>query len=159
MVRFPEGWTRGIAAIPASMVPYALPSVRPIRRTRQERFTGHVKGVPLTGGQGVVIISGAGTGTVTLTPQGLGTVWYPAAVNISTTTGAADASTAQVFLGATGIDTLLVGQSYAAGGDTISLSVPPLRPGENLIVMWSGAHAGDTASVNILGLMDALLAG
>jgi hypothetical protein len=34
-----------------------------------------------------------------------------------------------------------------------------MTPGQTLIVAWSGAHPGDTASFNIIGTMDALSTG
>jgi hypothetical protein len=97
-----------------------------------------------------------GIGTVTVTPQGLGTVWYPAQATISTSVGAADTSTCSVFLGALGLNNLLVGQSYAGGGDTVALSVPPLTPGALLIAQWSGGTPGSICSMNVLGTMDCL---
>jgi hypothetical protein len=129
--------------------------LRPVR-PRVELYRQLVAGVPLTGGQAQSKVSAGGAATVSVGPQGLGTVWYPAQATISTTTGAADSSTCQIFLGAQGVNNLLVGQSYAGGGDTIALSVPALTPGGLLIAVWSGGHSGDLATVNILGTMDAL---
>jgi hypothetical protein len=31
-----------------------------------------------------------------------------------------------------------------------------MQPGQTIIVAWSGAHAGDTAAMNVIGTMDAL---
>ena len=115
-----------------------------------------ISGVPLTGGQAVATVSVAGTATVTIGPQGLGTTWYPTQVTISTSTGANDNSTAQIFLGSKSLANLMVGQSYAAGQDTVAIAVPPLTPGALLICAWTGGHRGDTAVMNIVGTMDVL---
>lgn len=120
------------------------------------QYQARLAGLPLSGGQAQGTISGAGTATLRVGPQGLGNVWYPAQATISTTTGAADLSTCQIFLGTISVSINLVGQSYAGGGDTVALAVPPLVPGYFLIAIWSGAHAGDQCSVNIIGTMDAL---
>jgi hypothetical protein len=141
---------------PAGTSPVRGVRYRPITRVPVTRFRRVLPGVPLTGGQAQSTIGADGTGTVSVTPQGLGTVWYPNAATISTTTGAADTSTCQVFLGAIGVSNLLVGQSYAGGGDTVALAVPALTPGALLIAQWSGGNPGDVCSVNVLGTMDAL---
>jgi hypothetical protein len=105
-----------------------------------------------TGGAG-------GQAVVQVSPQGLGTVWYPAQATISTTSGAADTSTCAVYLGPQNIPTNLVGFSYSGGGDTVSLAVPALSPGQILTAVWSGGHAGDIATMNVVGTMDALTTG
>jgi hypothetical protein len=127
-----------------------------VRRPEVTAYTQRITGVPLTGGQVTGKISAAGTATLTIGPQALGTVWYPASLSLSTTSGTADSSTALAFLGATGVPNLQVGQSYAAGADTLALAVPPLAPGQLLIVQWSGGKSGDTCAVNVVGTMDAL---
>lgn len=137
------------------------PGLRGSGMTRPRRppvtvFSRVISGVPLSGGQAPTTIAADGTGTASIGPQGLGTSWYPAAAVISTTSGAADNSTAQVFLGSAGVLNLLQGQSYAGGGDTIGLSVPQMRQGDLIIVKWSGGKPGDQAVVNIVGTMDAL---
>ncbi|HEY1672513.1 MAG TPA: hypothetical protein VGG50_07335 [Streptosporangiaceae bacterium] len=130
--------------------------MQPIRRPPVGRYSQVTRGVPLTGGQGTAKVSSGGTATVSIGPQGLGTVWYPAAANLATTTGAADNSTCIVYLGPAPIAVNQQGQSYSGGGDTIGLSVPSLTPGALLTAVWSGGHAGDTATLNIVGTMDAL---
>jgi hypothetical protein len=122
----------------------------------QERFTQQISGMPLTGGQVQTTVSALGTATVSIGPNGLGVVWYPAAANISTSTGAQDNSTCSVYLGAIAAQNLQGGQSYAGGGDTVALSVPSMSPGQLLIAVWSGAIPGAIAAMNIIGTMDAL---
>lgn len=96
--------------------------------------------------------------TLSAGPQGLGTVWYPAQVTLSTTTGVLDASTAQVYLGIGGVPTMLVASVFSGNG-TAALAVPPMQPGELIIVTWTNGHAGDNATFNVLGTMDALTTG
>ena len=120
-----------------------------------QAYTKRITGVPLTGGQASGFISAGGTLTLQVGPQGLGTLWYPAQVTISTTTGSLDTSTALIYLGVGGIPTTLVGPVYSGNG-VLGLAVPPQQPGDFIIVAWSGGHAGDTASLNVIGTMDAL---
>jgi hypothetical protein len=119
-------------------------------------YSQRVTGIQLSGGQAQSKVSAGGTATASIGPAGLGTIWYPAQATISTTTGAADNATCSIYLGALGLNNLLVGQSYAAGGDTVALAVPAMAVGQLLIAVWSGGHSGDLATINILGTMDAL---
>jgi hypothetical protein len=125
-----------------------------IRSVPVQAFTRKLTGVPLTGGQAQTIVAANGTATVSVGPQGLGNVWYPAQANISTSTGAADNSTCSVYLGAIAAGNLQGGQSYAGGGDTVGLAVPSMSPGQLLIAVWSGGVPGALATVNIIGTMD-----
>lgn len=120
-----------------------------------QRFTTAISGVPLAGGQRRITVNGAGAAQLSAGPQGWGTVWYPSSVVISTTTGAADASTAACYIGSIAAANLQGGQSYAGGGDTIGLSVVSMTPGDLLIVVWAGAAPGDTATMNVIGTQDA----
>lgn len=108
------------------------------------------------GGQ-VSTLSGAPL-TLTAGPQGLGNIWYPAQVTLSTTTGPLDTSTALVYLGSGGVPTELVGSVYSGNG-TVAVAIPPMQPGDLIIVTWTGGHAGDTAAFNTVGVMDALTTG
>ena len=110
---------------------------------------------PLTGGYGAVTVAG-GTATVKVGPMGVGTVWYPQAAAIATSTGANDSSTCALYLGPLGLQTLIGGQSYAGGGDTIGLAVPPLWPGYFIWAVWSGATNGDLATLTVYGEQDSL---
>lgn len=109
----------------------------------------------LTNGTGQATVAGA-TATVRLGPQGLGTIWYPQAATIATTSGAADASTCTIYLGAQAVLPQIVGQSYAGGGDSIGLTSPPLTPGLFLIAVWVSAHNGDQATLVIYGDQEVL---
>jgi hypothetical protein len=135
---------------------YRGSGMRPGVQVPVSAYQARLTGLPLTGGQAQGIISAQGAATLRAGPQGLGNVWYPAQATISTTTGAADTSTCAIFLGSIGLATNLVGQSYAGGGDTVALAVPPLVPGYFLIAVWSGGHSGDQCAFNLIGTMDAL---
>ena len=120
-----------------------------------QAYTKRITGVPLTGGQASGLIPAGGALTLQVGPQGLGTLWYPAQVTISTTTGALDTSTALVYLGVGGVPTMLVATVYSGNG-TAALAVPPQQPGDFIIITWTGGHPGDTASLNVIGTQDAL---
>lgn len=122
------------------------------------RYTGKMTGVNLTGGQAQGAMSAAGALTLSVGPQGLGTVWYPAQLTISTGVGALDGATALVYLGIGGVPVSAVATVYTGNG-TIALAVPPMQPGELIIVSWTGGAASETAALNVIGTMDALTTG
>lgn len=167
--RIPRSWATSFhpqAAGRRSSKLLNLPGLRgsgmqPIARVPVQAYTGRITGVPLTGGQAQGIIGGGGGLTVSVGPQGLATVWYPAQVTLSTTTGLAgglDTSTAAVYLGSQGVPITLVGSVFTGNG-VLALAIPSMSPGQVLIVTWVKGHAGDTAAVNIIGSMDALTTG
>jgi len=94
-------------------------------------------------------------------PQGLGTVWYPAAVTVSTTSGVNDNSVANVYAGPAYLltPTQLLGTIPNGGAGVLSAAVPPLPVGWYLTVIWTGANLGDVAAVNITGSKDARVRG
>jgi hypothetical protein len=120
-------------------------------------FTRRQSGIALQGGWAQTEVSGGGA-QVSAGPQGAGTVWYPAQVTVSTTTGIAtglDTSVCNVYLGAAGTPTTLQGTIYGGNG-VLAVALPPLTVGLFLIAVWTGAHNGDQAAMNITGTMDAL---
>lgn len=135
---------------------FRVPVRRPVALP-QEAFAGvrraQIMGNGLNGG----VISGAGTATVSVGPQGYGTRWYPNQVAIATASGAADASTATIYLNVIGPGGFLA-QSYAGGGDQPGVAVPEMQPGDLIYVVWSGGHAGDWCQVQVIGPMDVLVA-
>jgi hypothetical protein len=167
MVAFPPAWRayagravggrgQGVNKLTGWRIGAGGAGMQRIVSVPQQRFTQQIQGMPLTGGQVQTTVSAAGTATISIGPSGLGVVWYPAACNISTSTGAADNSTCSVYLGAIAAQNLQGGQSYAGGGDTVALSVPSMSPGQLLIAVWSGAVPGAIAAMNIIGTMDCL---
>jgi hypothetical protein len=137
---------------------YRASGQQPMGRVPIQAYRGKISGVELTGGQSQGLISGAGKLTLTKGPVGLGTIWYPAQVTLSTTTGPLDSSTALVYLGSQGVPITLVGTVFTGNG-TVALAIPSMSPGQTLIVIWSNGHSGDTAAFNIIGTMDALTTG
>ena len=132
--------------------------MQPIRRVPMQAYTRTASGVTLTGGQVQGRVPAGGTLTLSVGPQGLGNVWYPVQVTISTTTGPLDTSIANVYLGSGNVPNTLVSTVYSGNG-TVALAIPDMTPGQTLVVSWSGATPGDTAALNIIGTMDALSTG
>ncbi len=126
-----------------------------------EMYQGSIAQVPLSDGQGQATVNANGNATVQLGPQGLGTVWYPAAVTVSTTTGVNDVSVCNVYAGPAGIltPTQLLGTIPTGGAGVLAAAVPPLPVGWYLTVVWTGGVSGDTAAVNVTGSKVALMAG
>ncbi len=118
-------------------------------------YQGRIR-TPISAGYAAVTIASDGTATAYVGPQGLGTIWYPQAAAIATSTGAADTSTCTIYLGPEGLQTQVGGQSYAGGGDTIGLAVPPLWNGYFIWAKWAGGTAGALATLTIYGEMDSL---
>jgi len=155
MARYPRGQhparpagtgaRRGVSAFRPAVVP-------------MPRFRRAVSSVPLQPGQGQAVIGAGGGAQVTLGPAGSGTIWYPAQVTVSTTTGlqtGLDTSLCAVYLGPAGVPTVLQGNVFGGNG-VLAVALPPLAPGLFVIAVWSGGHPGDVAAVNITGTMDAL---
>lgn len=165
-MRFPRGWgaafhpqRTGYRAGQLAWRPgWRGSGARPITAVAAERYTGRLTGIQLTGGQVQGKIPGSGNLTLQVGPQGLGTVWYPVQVTLSTTTGALDTSTALVYLGPLVTPATLVGTVYSGNG-TVALAIPSMSPGQTLIIAWTGGKNGDTAAANIIGTMDALTTG
>lgn len=131
----------------------------PIRRPQSlpvGQYTSRAQ-TPIANGYGVTQVAVGGSATVTVGPQGLGTVWYPVSAAVATTTGANDSSTVQLYSGPLGQLQLISGTSYAGGGDSIGLGGTPLTPGYYIVAVWSGGHAGDLASLAVYGTQDALV--
>jgi hypothetical protein len=98
----------------------------------------------------------SGQGIVSVGPQGLGNVWYPAQATISTTSGVNDNSLFSLYLGPAGVPVTLVGQAFPGGTGTLAVAVPSMTPGQYLIGVWTGGNPGDLASINVIGTMDCL---
>ena len=112
------------------------------------------------GGYGVAqgVVGAGGGAQVQIGPSGLGTVWYPQQVVISTASGAADSSTCIGYLGPPSpVASSILFQSYAGGGDVQGIAVPVLQPGDFITCVWSGGHPGDTATLRVIGALQALV--
>jgi hypothetical protein len=94
--------------------------------------------------------------TLQIGPQGAGTVWYPAQVTTSTSSGVNDTSTCLIYMGAAGTPITLMGTLFPGGAGVLSVALPNLTVGLFIIAVFSGAKAGDIAAVNVTGTMDYL---
>lgn len=153
-------WPRGLHP-QAGGQPSRAGRNRRIPVTDIREYQGITTGIPLNDGQGQTVINAQGNGTVTIGPQGLGTVWYPAAVTVSTTTGVNDVSVCNVYAGPAGIvtPTTLLGTIPTGGAGVLAAAVPPIPVGWYLTAVWSGGHSGDTAAINVTGSKDARVIG
>src|SRR5215469_9035195 len=136
----------------------ATKPVVPVRRPQSHPVFQYTQPVQtnIANGYGTALVGASSAATVTVGPQGLGTVWYPQSAAIATTTGPNDASTCQLYIGPIGLLQLISGTSYAGGGDSIGLSVPPVTPGYFIVAVWAGAKPGDIASLAVYGSQTAL---
>jgi hypothetical protein len=112
--------------------------------------------VPISGGTGQVSVGGNGKATVVLSPEGLGTRWYPSQIQVSTSSGPTDTSSATAYKMAVHAVNV-VGYTAQGGGDTFGLSIPAMTPGDLLIVEWENANSGDTATLVVYGDQEVLL--
>jgi hypothetical protein len=146
-VRLPAGYNQragGWLAAPRTRI-----AVRPAA-TPVEHFRTRHRGPIRSDGTGQSLVTG-GAAVVSVGPQGLGTRWSLQQAAISTTTGAADASTCTLYAGAVSIANMIGGQSYAGGGDNVGLTGLELQTGEFLIAVWQGAVNGDAATIRLSG--------
>lgn len=153
-------WPRGLHEYAGSL-PNTGQRNRAIPVVPLEYYTGVQQQVPLNDGQGQALVPAGGSVTVQIGPQGLGTVWYPAAVTVSTTTGVNDSSVAKIYAGPTSLvtPTTLLGTIFGGGAGVLAAAVPPLPVGWSLTVVWTGATPGDLAAVNVTGSKTARIVG
>jgi hypothetical protein len=156
----PRRLIRPVPAIPSGTWRAAGFTFRtPVRNPRSlpvEAFTRVQRS--MIGGNGIAgsVISGAGTATVAVGPQGYGTRWYPNQLAVATASGQADASTVTFYLDVIGPGGFLA-QSYAGGGDQPGVAVPEMQAGDLVYAVWSGGHAGDWCQLTVIGPMDVLI--
>jgi len=146
-VRLPAGYHRRAGGWHAA--PRTTIAVRPAP-TPVEHFRTRHQGPIRSDGTGQSLVAG-GAAVVRVGPQGLGTRWSLQQAAISTTSGAADASTCTLYAGAVSIANMIGGQSYAGGGDNVGLTGLELQTGEFLIAVWTGAVSGDAATLRLSG--------
>jgi len=154
-MRVPAGLHSPAGAWAPDMLAWG-PVARPIRRLPLQVYRQRITSVPLTGGQAQGKISGTGAATLSVGPAGAGNVWYPASITILTTTGVNDFSTCSVYLGPAGVPVTLVATLFPGGIGTASLAIPSMTPGQYIIAVWAGGHAGDVCSINVVGTMDSV---
>jgi hypothetical protein len=118
-----------------------------------------VSGVPLTGGQAQGTVLATGALTLSVGPQGAGVMWSPASLTVQTTSGTSDTSTCNVYLGPAGLGVTLLGTIFPGGYGVAAFALPVMSPGQYLIATWTGGNPGDTATLNVVGTMSALMPG
>jgi hypothetical protein len=151
-------WMPPGMATPAQATPNSGGTSYRIPSTPIERYRPLIR-VQIHGeGTGQAVVNALGAATVTVSPQGLGTKWYPVKADILTTSGVNDASTCQLFLGAQSVNTQIGGTSYAGGGDTFGLAGHVLAPGDLLIAVWAGGKPGDIATLRVTGTQVVMIA-
>jgi hypothetical protein len=116
---------------------------------------GSMARVAIRYGEGTAtgLVAADGALTLSVGPDGLN-VWYVTYAAISTTSGAADTSTAAVIVGPISAGLVPGGQSYAGGGDSVGLGSQRLAPGDFVTVVWTGGNPGDTAFLTVYGAQD-----
>lgn len=102
-----------------------------------------------------VTLNSQGAGYVTFMPDGM-TVWDVKQVQLATTSGPTDGSQAMGYTSGV-FPHRQVFQTAQAGGDSFYFA-KRLRPGDTLIIVWSGGNAGDTATCCLTGFQRALAA-
>lgn len=115
--------------------------------------------IPINGAQGFATINAQGNAQVSVGPSGLGTVWYPAASVLFTALGAADAASANVYIGPSNLPNTLQGGPIFTGNGVLALAIPAMSPGLSIIAVWTGGKPGTVVSMNIVGTMIALTRG
>lgn len=137
-----------------------VPRVRnwdPPMRTRPERppLSGYTRAVKAElDMSAAVTLNGSGAGYVTLAPDGM-TVWVIHQWHVSTGTGPTDHSAAFGYRGAV-LPHRQLFETAQGGGDSGNFAAR-LRPGDTLVVVWSGGIAGDVATLNITGDLHAMM--
>lgn len=99
-----------------------------------------------------VVVNSAGVAASFAAPAGVGEVWFPMVVQVQVQPSLLTvACVAQVWRGVAGITQNLLSQTQNGGYDDLGVTGPPIRAGEQVIVVWEGANPGDTAWALIEG--------
>lgn len=122
-----------------------------------EAYTRKVR-TPIPDGYGAATIGSDGTATVTVGPQGVGSIWYAINAAGATSSGILDGSTCQIYMGPQGEQSLVNGIAPLAGGSfSIGLGGPALYPGSFIVAKWTGGKSGDLATLAVYGTLETLI--
>ena len=99
-----------------------------------------------------VTISANGQGASMVGPAGIGERWSVTQVSVQTSSGLAQATTAQVYQATAGQTQHLLGQTSFGGLDDLLISARVISQGEQIAVLWSTATPGDTAVAQLTGV-------
>jgi hypothetical protein len=120
-------------------------------RPEMEAYTRPIRAI--LDRSGAVVLNSGGSGFVQLAPDGM-TVWEVRQAHVATTTGPTDGS--QVMLYRSGVfPHRQLAESNQGGGDSFDFDAQ-LRPGDTLVAVWAFGTPGDTATLNVSGVMHAL---
>ena len=144
---------------PAGLHPQGVKNLggapRRAARLGQELFTVPVRTL-IQNGVGQQIVASNGKATVVLGPQGVGTRWYPAQIQVATSTGPTDTSTVSLYRDVIDPKQQL-GQTLQGGGDTLGFT-DEMQAGNLVYAVWMNANPGDLATLTIRGDQVALAA-
>jgi hypothetical protein len=132
---------------------YVTPGTIPI-----QSYTGRQSAPIGISGQVSGVFGGTGDLTLRVGPLGIGTSWSLDQAGISTSVGASDSSTCAVYVGPQAIQSFLVAQSYAGGGDSIGLAGVTIQPGSFIWAAWSGGTDAAVATLLVTGTQSVLAA-
>lgn len=138
-------WPRGLhpqGVKTGAGTPYRPP------RIPQDAYVNQVRTL-IQAGTGQQIISGAGTATVVLGPQGVGTRWYPSQIQVATSTGPSDGSSVILYRDFINAKQQ-IGQTLQGGGDTLGFT-HDMQPGNLIYAVWANADPGDLATLTVHG--------
>lgn len=102
-----------------------------------------------------VVLNSSGAGFVTFAPDG-DTIWDVRQVQLATTSGPIDGSETKGYTSGV-FPHRQVFQTNQGGGDSFDFA-KRLRPGDTLIIVWSGGNAGDAATCCLTGRQYAMAA-
>lgn len=106
-----------------------------------------------------VTVSAGGAAASLVGPMGVGEQWQVTLVQVQVQPSLlTHAATAQVWRGAAGVTLNLLSQTANGGYDDMGVQGQIIHPGEQVIVIWSGAHPGDVAWATIEGTKTILAA-
>lgn len=106
-----------------------------------------------------VTVNGSGLAASVTGPMGVGEKWQVTLVQVQVQPSLlTHPCTAQVWRGACGVTLNLLGQTSNGGYDDLGVQGQLIHPGEQVIVIWSGAHPGDVAWATIEGTKTILAA-
>lgn len=94
-----------------------------------------------------VTINAAGNAAAQIGPQGTGEVWQVTLVQVQVSPGlnTTGKTSAQIWRGAGGTTLNLLAITNQGGYDDLGVTGTPISAGEQIIVVWEGAHPGDSA--------------